>query len=164
MTRALVVMGVTGCGKSTLGMALARALGWQFIEGDSLHPVENVEKMRSGIALNDEDRAPFLRSVAAAIAAGREAGVVASCSALKRQYRDSIRAQAGNVRFVLPLIDRDKLKERLAQRQNHFMPPALLDSQLATLEMPSEDEGVITVDAMDATEAQVKSVLAAMSE
>ncbi|MGD8323637.1 MAG: decarboxylating NADP(+)-dependent phosphogluconate dehydrogenase [Gammaproteobacteria bacterium] len=114
MTRALVVMGVTGCGKSTLGRALARALGWQFVEGDSLHPPENMEKMKSGYPLNDDDRAPFLRNVAAAIAARSDTGVVASCSALKRRYRDWIRQEAGNVRFVLPLIDRDALIERLA--------------------------------------------------
>ena len=93
MIRAIIVMGVSGCGKTTLGTALAEALGWRFIEGDGLHPRANIAKMASGVALTDEDRGPFLQSVAQAISAARPECVVVSCSALKRSYRDLIRAR-----------------------------------------------------------------------
>src|SRR5687768_15707421 len=115
-------MGVSGAGKSTLGRALAAELGWQFVEGDSLHPPENVAKMAAGIALNDSDRVPFLENVAQAIVTARESGVVASCSALKRQYRDFLRERAGDLVFVLPSVPPEVLRDRLAQRREHFMP------------------------------------------
>ena len=158
MTGAIVVMGVTGCGKSTLGEALARELEWKFIEGDALHPPENVEKMAAGNPLDDADREPFLTNVANVIAARRRDGVVVSCSALRRSYRDLIRNRAGEVKFVLPLVDRDSIAARLAARKDHFMPADLLDSQLAALEMPESDEDIIVIDGTVPTSVQVVSV------
>jgi gluconokinase len=115
----MVVMGVSGCGKSTLAAALASTLGWQFIEGDSLHPPANIAKMAAGLALDDHDRQPFLEAVARVIAAHRPEGVVVSCSALKRSYRDLIRSRAGPVQIVMPVLDRERLLTRLAQRRGH---------------------------------------------
>ncbi len=160
MTGAVVIMGVSGSGKSTLGPALAATLGWQFIDGDTLHPPANVAKMAAGIALNDADRRPFLERVAQVIAEQRQAGVVVACSALRRSYRDYIRVRAGPVIFVLPVMEREALAARLARRQDHFMPSALLDSQLAVLEFPQPDERVILVDGNDSTELQVGQALA----
>jgi len=162
MTRAVVIMGVSGCGKSTLGSALAAALGWCFVEGDEMHPPENVAKMAAGVPLTDTDRQPFLERVAAAIEAHRPDGVVASCSALKRGYRDLLRARAGRLTFVLPLLDRDTLLGRLSGRAEHFMPASLLDSQLATLELPDPEERAILVDGAASTRRQVEDVLAAL--
>jgi len=162
MSGAIVVMGVSGCGKTTLGSALADALGWRFVEGDDLHPRENVEKMAAGIPLTDEDRAPFLRNVADAIAADRGHGVIAACSALKRSYRDLIRSRAGAVTFVLPQVDSARLTARMAHRPGHFMPVSLLPSQLATLEMPGADEQVIVIDGDAPVSAQVAKVIAAL--
>ena len=155
-------MGVSGCGKSTLGRALAAQLGWPFIEGDTLHPPANLAKMAAGIALDDEDRLPFLTRVATACARGKATGVVVSCSALKRRYRDLIRAQAGDVTFVLPVLDRAQLFARLAQRQGHFMPASLLESQLAALELPDSGEHAVLVDGSTPLETQVTSTLAAL--
>jgi carbohydrate kinase (thermoresistant glucokinase family) len=167
MARALVVMGVSGSGKSTLGRALAARLGWPFIEGDTLHPPANVAKMAAGKPLDDADRRPFLEAVAQAIVAARSrapaAGVIVSCSALKRSYRDLIRARAGAVTFVWPAMSRMQLAARLALRQDHFMPATLLDSQLADLEPPGADELLIRIDGDASTEAQVAAVLAALS-
>jgi gluconokinase len=160
MTRAVVIMGVSGCGKSTLGRALADALGWRFVEGDTLHPTANIAKMAAGIALEDEDRRPFLERVARVIAEEPQSGVVVSCSALKRSYRDFIRAHSAPVTFVLPVLDRDRLFERLARRHNHFMPAALLESQLLALERPEPDEHPILVDGAATTDAQVAQALA----
>jgi gluconokinase len=156
--RAIVVMGVSGCGKSTLAAALATALGWQFVEGDTLHPARNIAKMRAGLPLDDEDRLPFLENVAAALAANRS-GVVVSCSALKRSYRDRLRARAGDLLFVLPEVDRAKLVARLENRGNHFMPPSLLSSQLESLESPDADEQAIVVDGGADTDLQVSAVV-----
>lgn len=164
MTLAIVVMGVTGCGKSTLGAALADALSWRFIEGDALHPPQNVRKMQAGIPLDDADREPFLRNVAGAIVAKGQSGVVASCSALKRRYRDLIRRHAGEVRFVLPVLDQDVLVARLTRRKDHFMPASLLDSQLEELEMPAPEERAILVDGTLATRLQTEQVLAALGD
>ena len=158
MIRAIVVMGASGCGKTTLGKALADALGWRFIEGDSLHPPANIAKMASGVALTDEDREPFLRNVAQAIIAARPQSVVVACSALKRSYRDLIRAHAGEVAIVLPGLDRSDLLARLEQRPHHFMPAALLDSQLQTLEPPGADERALVLDGGLSTAAQVQHV------
>ncbi|MGC1457924.1 MAG: gluconokinase [Steroidobacteraceae bacterium] len=160
MTRAMVVMGVTGSGKSTLAHALAQALGWHFVEGDSLHPAANLAKMAAGQALNDEDRRPFLDHVAQAIAATNAHGVVVSCSALKRSYRDRIRVGDPRVVFVLPVLTREALQARLAGRTGHFMPASLLDSQLADLEMPQPDELSIQIDGEAQTEEQVRQILA----
>jgi carbohydrate kinase (thermoresistant glucokinase family) len=156
----IVVMGVSGCGKSTVGRLLAERLGSVFQEGDDLHPAANVAKMRAGVPLTDEDRRPWLDRVAAWIdgrlAAG-ESGVVA-CSALKRTYREQL-ARPGGVVFVHLAVDRHTLEERLAERRGHFMPPALLASQLKTLEEPGTDAGVIRVDATKSAETAADSVL-----
>jgi len=156
----VVVMGVSGCGKSTIGRVLAERLGWVFQEGDDLHPASNVAKMRAGVPLTDEDRWPWLDRVAAWIE-GRlvagESGVVA-CSALKRAYRERL-SRPGGVVFVHLEVDRHTLEERLAGRRGHYMPAALLASQLETLEGPGTDAGVIRVDANRPTEAVADSVL-----
>jgi len=164
MSLGIVVMGVSGCGKSTLGAALADALGIPFVEGDGLHPPANVAKMAAGIPLNDEDRRPFLDNVADALIANRAAGCVVSCSALKRGYRDRLRARAGaDIRFVLPLLSKDSLVRRMSAREGHFMPVQLLDSQLATLEMPDEEEAVIVVPGDLPLDAQLAAVRSALS-
>jgi gluconokinase len=142
-------MGVAGAGKSTIGAALAPALGVPFVEGDEFHPPENVERMSRGIALTDDDRAAWLRSLAARLREAREAGtgLVMTCSALKRSYRDVLRAAAPEVQFIFLRGPRALIAERLSSRRGHFMPAALLDSQLATLEEPSPDEGVWVCEA-----------------
>jgi gluconokinase len=146
---ALVVMGVSGSGKSSVGEGLAARLGLPFIEGDALHPPENVEKMSKGIPLTDEDRMPWLDTIGGHIAAAlsRGEGIVVSCSALKRIYRDRLRAAAGgHLRFVYLDGSRELLTERMGARKGHFMPASLLDSQLKTLEVPTGEPGVVTVD------------------
>ncbi len=162
LTGAVVVMGVSGSGKSTLGLALAEALGWTFVDGDTLHPADNVAKMAAGIPLDDEDRQPFLERVALAITGRSRTGVVVACSALRRRYRDFIRARAGDVMFVMPVLDREALAARLAQRSDHFMPASLLDSQLELLEMPGSEEQAILVDGNEPTQVQVGQAVAAL--
>jgi gluconokinase len=152
-------MGVSGCGKSTLGRALAAELGWRFVEGDDLHAPASIAKMAAGIPLNDADRRPFLESVATMLAGRPHPGAVAACSALKRSYRDLIRDIAGDVLFVLPVVDRAELAARLAHRRGHFMPASLLDDQLATLEPPSVDELAIVVDGAAPTSEQVARIV-----
>lgn len=161
MTRAIVVMGVAGCGKSTLGRALAHSLDWSFVEGDQCHPPENVARMTAGIPLDDEARQPFLMNVATALSASRN-GAVASCSALKRNYRDLIRRQVGDILFVLPHLSRADLERRMAQRPGHFMPTSLLDSQLATLEPPDPDERALVLDGNLPVADQVRQIAAAL--
>jgi len=141
-TTTVVVMGVSGTGKSTVGVGLARALGCDFVEGDDLHPAANVEKMRSGTPLTDEDRWPWLRAVAATVGAHEAAGtdLVITCSALKRVYRDLLRDGHPSVWFAHVDTPRDVLVERLRRRQGHYMPGSLLDSQLATLQPLAPDE------------------------
>jgi gluconokinase len=148
----VVVMGVSGCGKTTVGRLLARHLEVPFIEGDELHPPRNVELMASGIALTDEDRAGWLDTVAAELAR-RPEGAVASCSALRRRYRDRLRRVVPALRFVHLRGDRVVLEERLAQRLGHYMPPTLLESQLQTLEPPSADEQPLELDIAEPPEA-----------
>ncbi len=140
----IVVMGVSGCGKSTLGAALADALGLAFHEGDALHPPANIVMMRNGIPLTDADRWPWLDQVGDVL---KRAGAgVVSCSALRHAYRDRIRARAGEpVRFIHLAGNRDLLATRMAARESHYMPLSLLDSQMATLEMP-EPEEALTLD------------------
>ncbi|MFZ2996150.1 MAG: gluconokinase [Sphingobium sp.] len=145
-------MGVSGCGKSTLGALLANGFGCPFLEGDSLHAPEAVDKMRGGHPLTDEDRWPWLDRLAqASVTAIQTHGVaVAACSALRRAYRDRLRDRIGApVRFVLLDNSRDELLARLQNRPGHYMPASLLDSQLATLERPCADEGalILTADA-----------------
>jgi 6-phosphogluconate dehydrogenase len=163
VTGAVVIMGVTASGKTTLGEALARRLGWRFIEGDTLHPPSNIAKMTAGIALDDADREPFLRAVGEALRTQRGSGVVVTCSALKRRYRDLLRELAGPVLFVHPQSDRAQLAARLASRRNHFMPPALLDSQLAALEAPTADEQGLALVGNLPTSQQVEAVVAKLA-
>ena len=147
----MVVMGVSASGKSTVGEALADRLGAEFVEGDDRHPAANVAKMARGEALDDADRAPWLDALHAAIAERVAAGkdLVMASSALKRRYRDRLREglAPGAVRFVHLDVDRATLLERLRERKGHFMPPSLLDSQLADLEPPTAAEGAVVVDA-----------------
>lgn len=145
----VVVMGVSGCGKTSVGERLAARLALRFIEGDSLHPKANVDKMAIGIPLDDDDRWPWLDKIGAAIAAAAKEGegLVVSCSALKKVYRDRLRAEAGSrLSFVFLFGTREMLMARMDARAGHFMPPSLLDSQLATLEDPRGEDGVVTVD------------------
>jgi gluconokinase len=142
---AALVMGVASCGKTSVGEAIAARLGAAFTEGDRLHPPANVEKMSRGIALTDDDRWPWLAQVGESLRGGD--GRIASCSALKRAYRAFITARAERpVAFVFLDGRRGLLEERIAARKNHFMPPSLLASQLATLECPSPDEYSRTFD------------------
>lgn len=142
----VVVMGVSGSGKSTIGEQLAARLGVPFIDGDALHPPENVAKMASGVPLTDDDRIPWLRAVGQALAATSPKGVVVACSALKRGYRDLIRSEAPEAVFAELDGDRALLAERMAARPGHFMPVSLLDSQLATLEPLQADERGLRFD------------------
>lgn len=146
---AIIVMGVTGVGKSTLGAALAAERGVPFLEGDTFHPPDNVQKMSAGIPLQDADRWPWLDRLGLAIAARREPnGAVATCSALKRSYRDRLRSLIGEpLLFVCLQAERDAIAARMQARHGHYMPVALLDSQLATLELPSRDERAIVLSA-----------------
>ena len=156
---ALVVMGTSGSGKSTFGAALAEALAAHFLDADDLHPPANRLKMEAGIPLDDADREPWLDAVAAWIAKRQaigEASVVA-CSALRRRYRDRLRAGAPGVRFVYLEVPAEELARRMRTR-HHFMPPALLDSQLATLEPPTPDEAACTLDGMRTIEDNVATV------
>ena len=138
----VVVMGVSGSGKSTVGALLAERLGVPFADADDLHPPANVAKMTAGRPLDDDDRAPWLALVGTHLAGARSTGLVMACSALKRHYRELIRDAAPETVFVHLHGSRELLAERMGARTGHFMPTALLDSQLATLEEPGEDEGV----------------------
>jgi carbohydrate kinase (thermoresistant glucokinase family) len=143
----VVVMGVSGSGKSTVAALLAAALGCQFQEGDDLHPPENVAKMRGGTPLTDADRMPWLHKIAEEIDGWRARGEcgVLTCSALKRSYRDIIIGDRRDVRLVYLKGSRERIHERMVARHGHFMPLALLDSQFAILEEPTQDEHPITV-------------------
>lgn len=145
----VVVMGVSGSGKSTIGARLAAHLDVPFVDADSLHPAANVAKMSAGIPLTDDDRWPWLDAVGRALRDARETGLVMACSALKRAYRDAIRTRAPRTLFVHLAGSREVLLEHLRGRQGHFMPPSLLDSQLADLEpLGAEEHGAaIDIDA-----------------
>jgi carbohydrate kinase (thermoresistant glucokinase family) len=142
----IVVMGVSGCGKSTIGALIADRLDVSFVDADSLHSTANIEKMASGIPLTDEDRWPWLATVGGVLAAAHEAGVVVACSALRRSYREAILAEAPATVFVHLSGSREVLASRLEGRSGHFMPSGLLDSQFATLEPLAADEPGIVVD------------------
>lgn len=160
--RHLVVMGVAGCGKSTVGIALAERLGARFLDGDSLHPQANIDRMASGTPLNDDDRAPWLAEIGRRFPASDTALVIA-CSALKRGYRNIIRSGDPSVVFVHLHGTRELLSARMTSRPGHFMPPSLLDSQLATLEPLQDDEAGIVVDIDQSVEDIVEHVVSAMS-
>jgi gluconokinase len=157
-----VVMGVSGCGKSTVGARLAEALNLPFLEGDVLHSERNVARMAAGVALSDQDREGWLQALAdrlrQAHAAGQ--GLVLSCSALKRAYRDLLRSGAPGLRFVYLHGDRALLSARMAARTGHYMPLSLLDSQLATLEPPGVEENVLAFEVAERPEDIVAAVLA----
>jgi carbohydrate kinase (thermoresistant glucokinase family) len=143
----LVVMGVSGCGKSTIAQLLSDRLGWPFEEGDSLHPAANVAKMAAGEPLDDADRLPWLERVAEWVEARLDSGGsgIITCSALKRSYRDLINRRGHGVKFVYLAGSRAEIANHLAHRTGHFMPPSLLDSQFAALQEPAADEPAIRV-------------------
>ncbi|MDC8758383.1 gluconokinase [Janthinobacterium fluminis] len=146
--RRQVVMGVSGCGKSAIGQGLAAALGVAFLEGDTYHPPSNIAKMAAGIPLDDADRAQWLLLLQAEIAAARARGdgLVLSCSALKRRYRDVLRAADPALRFIHLAGPRALIAERMRTRRGHYMPAALLDSQLRDLQALQADEAGIVLD------------------
>ena len=158
-----VVMGVSGCGKSTVGAKLAEALQLPFLEGDVLHPERNVALMAAGVPLSDADREGWLQALAERLrqahAAGR--GLVLSCSALKRAYRDILRSGAPGLRLVYLHGEHALLAARMAARTGHYMPLSLLDSQLATLEPPGVDENALGFEVAERAEGIVAAVLAA---
>ena len=145
----VVVMGVSGCGKSTVGRLIAKQLACKFLEGDNLHPPRNLERMASGIALTDHDRRDWLKAITEQLADAHAAryGLIVSCSALKRSYRNQLRTVSGALAFVHIHGSLDVLEARMQSRTGHFMPPSLLASQLQTLEPPGADERCITLDA-----------------
>lgn len=156
----VVVMGVSGCGKSTVGEALAESLGWRFLDADDFHPPANVAKMAAGTPLVDEDRWPWLDRLAAEMRAINAGGgdAVLACSALRQAYRDRL-AAAGDVRFVHLAGDLPTIAARLASRQHRYMPQSLLASQFATLEPPAD---AIAVDVRDPVAVQIAAIRAAL--
>jgi gluconokinase len=164
-TTTIVVMGVSGSGKSTVAALLVERLGCEFAEGDEFHPAENVEKMRSGVPLDDGDRWPWLRRLADWIGEHEQAGrsVVVTCSALKRSYRDLLRTGHPSVWFAHVTADAELIRERMGRRTGHYMPVALLDSQLAALEPLQDDEPGATVSGAGAPEVVVDELLSALT-
>jgi gluconokinase len=159
-------MGVSGSGKTTVAAALARQEGWILLEGDSFHPPANIAKMQAGIPLTDADRWPWLRAIAAKadelLAAGQSAAV--ACSALRRAYRDLLTGDRLGVVLVYLRGSKALIAERLKARTGHFMPPALLDSQFATLEEPGMDENPIVVDVGGPAEATIAGAIRQLEE
>ncbi len=162
----VVMMGVSGSGKTTIARGVARRLNWDVLEGDTYHPPTNIAKMTQGIALDDSDRIPWLHAIAEAIdaelAAARSS--IVACSALKRSYRDILIGARRNVVLVYLQGSRELLADRVKNRTGHFMPPSLLDSQLATLEEPGPEENPIIVSVAPPPDQIVDAVLAAMQE
>ncbi len=162
--QALVVMGVSGSGKSTVGEALARRLGWEMAEGDRLHPAENVEKMRQGVPLTDADRWPWLDRIGALLeawAADGRSGLV-TCSALKRVYRDRLLSARPDLRFVYLKGSAALIAERVKARHHEYMPASLLKSQFDALEEPEPGEPVIPIDAGAPPEIEVETIVKAL--
>jgi gluconokinase len=151
-------MGVSGAGKTTVGVAAARLVGLPFLDADDLHPPANLAKMAAGHPLNEADRAPWLDALAAALAA--EAPCIMACSGLRAAHRDRLRQDAPHAIFVLLELDRHLLQSRLTARSGHFMPAALLDSQLASLERPASAEGVLVLDAARSVDELAAAVAA----
>jgi gluconokinase len=161
----LLLMGVSGCGKSTVAHALAERTGWRFLEGDDLHSPANVAKMRAGVPLTDADRWPWLRAIAAAMDAWQAEGVsgIIACSALKRSYRDLLLGGRREARLVYLRGSCDLIDQRLLARQGHYMPEALLKSQFATLEEPAAEERPIVLDVQASPEVLAGEVLARLA-
>lgn len=161
----IFVMGVSGCGKSSVGNALAIKIGKVFIDADDYHPQANIDKMASGVALTDVDRIPWLHSLAKVVSqkAKNNGGVVCACSALKKRYRDILRSEIDNVvLFILLDGQKEILSNRLMRRSNHYMPPSLLESQLSVLEKPSDDEFSINVSIEKSIEKIVKEIVSTL--
>jgi len=157
-----VVMGVSGSGKSLIGARFARELHVEFVDGDDLHPPDNLRRMAAGIPLTDQDRKSWLMTIAARLREAKHAGtgLVVSCSALKRRYRDLLRSSGdAKVHFVYLTGTRALLAERMANRRGHFMPPALLESQLETLEEPAPDERAWVCDIRETPETIVAALV-----
>jgi len=161
---AIIVMGVSGSGKSTIGALLAEALGWPFADADGFHPAANVAKMAAGQPLTDEDRWPWLDAIAAHIGASRtaEQPVVVACSALRRAYRERLRAGHGDLIFLHLAGAPAVIAERQAARQGHFMPPSLMASQFATLEDTRDEPDALSVSVTAAPQAVVDAAMAAL--
>jgi carbohydrate kinase (thermoresistant glucokinase family) len=162
----VVVMGVSGCGKSTIASMLAHRLNWIYEDGDWFHPQSNVRKMHAGEPLTDEDRWPWLHGIAAWIDASRRVGNhgTVACSALKRAYRDILVGERRDVRIVYLKGERDLIARRLAARDGHFMPPSLLDSQFAALEEPQPDEHPIVVSIVPHPREIVEEIVKRLGE
>ena len=160
----VVVMGVSGTGKSTVARGLAQRLGRLFVEGDDLHPPANVERMSAGVPLTDDDRWPWLGAVRDAMSAHAAAGTstVVACSSLRRVYRAVLREATGTVRFVLLDVDPEVLRDRVAHRRGHWMPPSLLQSQLDTLEPLQADEDGIVLEVVGSPDRVVRDAVAAL--
>ncbi|MCY0096894.1 gluconokinase [Hoeflea ulvae] len=157
MARHFVIMGVAGCGKTSVGEGLSQLTGTRFIDGDALHPKANVDKMSAGTPLTDEDRWPWLEAIGRQFGSSAEPLII-GCSALKRSYRDRIRHHCGGaVTFIHLTGSRDVISRRMQQRKNHFMPLTLLDSQFAALEPPATDEASISID----IDQPLKAIIAA---
>jgi gluconokinase len=154
----LVVMGVAGCGKSTVGAAIAQALGLPLIEGDDHHGPANKAKMQAGVPLTDEDRAGWLATLGRALAAQAAQGAVLTCSALKRAYRDQLRAAAPGLQVVYLHIEHAEARARVSARAGHFFSSQLVDDQFATLEDPRGESGVLTVSARQPVADTVRAV------
>jgi gluconokinase len=161
--KSIVVMGISGCGKSSLGAALAQSLRLPLVEGDDFHPEANRQKMQAGVPLTDADRAGWLDALAAQLAAA-PAGVVLTCSALKHAYRERLRAAAPGLRFVHLVLTREEALRRVASRPGHFFPASLVDSQLATLESPGGEPGVVELDAAQQPEVLTATALRLLQE
>jgi gluconokinase len=163
-TTSIVVMGVSGSGKSTVAAELVARLGWEFAEGDEFHPAANVEKMRAGHPLDDDDRWPWLRTLADWIGEHERAGrsVIVTCSALKGSYRDLLRDGHPSAWFAQVTADAELIRRRIESRTGHYMPPSLLDSQLATLEPLQPDEPGAIISGEGSPEAVVAELLAAL--
>jgi gluconokinase len=159
----VVVMGVSGCGKSEVGARLAQALGVPLVEGDGFHPPANIAKMRQGLPLDDADRAGWLQVLGEQLAAHAD-GAVLTCSALKRAYRERLRAAAPGLRFVHLALTPQQALERVTGRKDHFYPPSLVASQFAALEDPAGEPGVVTVDAALPLKAVVEAASAGLRE
>ncbi|MGW8392759.1 gluconokinase [Pseudoduganella sp. HUAS MS19] len=156
-----VVMGVSGAGKSEIGILLATELGVPFLEGDSIHPPENISKMSAGVPLNDADRAIWLQKLGAHIGAARNRGegLVLSCSSLKRRYRDLLRSADPELRFAHLHGEREVLEQRMRTRPGHYMPASLLDSQLRDLEPLQADEAGVCLDLTQSPQQLVRAIL-----